>query len=133
MRKVLISLALLALAPLHANAYVVNTSVGSYDVTSSYLSGSSSILRTQAWYGSSSLAAEFAAATGNALGTPNGNAAPYFVYDYEFDTTSCGWFGCYPVDGDISYRAYAYNWWTGFTVTAWPMRKPPRKRGGRVG
>ncbi len=74
---------LLMIAPLSAGAVVVDSSIGQYDVTSTSTTGSDSALNGTAWWGSSSLAQEFAGLVGGSLGLPNGffgGTGPYFAY-----------------------------------------------------
>jgi hypothetical protein len=77
-------LCLLFVIPFQAHAIVVNSSVGSYDVSSTNVNGKDGILDNQPWWGSSSLAQEFANLVRNALGYPNfGIYSPFFAYQYN--------------------------------------------------
>lgn len=87
MKKII---ALLLLAPLPAFAIPITSSVGTYDVTTANLVGTSSTLATTAWWGSESLAREFAALVGDDLGL-SGNIlsanGPLFAYQNLGDDT----------------------------------------------
>jgi hypothetical protein len=58
--------------PLCANAGLINTSIGAYDVstTTTSFNASSSLLTSQAWWGNEALAIEFAGLVGTSLGLP---------------------------------------------------------------
>ncbi|HEX5046637.1 MAG TPA: PEP-CTERM sorting domain-containing protein [Gammaproteobacteria bacterium] len=83
-------LALLLLAPLPAFAIPITSSVGTYDVTTANLLGTSSTLATTAWWGSETLAREFAGLAGDDLGL-SGNIlsanGPFFAYQNVGDDT----------------------------------------------
>ena len=67
------------LLPIGANAVLIDTSVGKYEVTT--VKGYSvSLLRSQVWWENTSLAEEFAELVGTEFGTPNldGKHAPFF-------------------------------------------------------
>jgi hypothetical protein len=89
MKKLLV--ALLVLAPLHANAVLITSSVGTYDVTYTNVKGDSGSLDDQVWWGSLNLAREFAALVGNKLGWLNdyGNVdyGAFFAYSNSGDYT----------------------------------------------
>lgn len=76
------------LQPEPAAAFVLNTSIGSYDVTtftgSQAANASSYALPANGgampWWGNRLLATEFSLLLGNALGVPNSGTAPFFAY-----------------------------------------------------
>lgn len=83
LRKI-IAVYLLTCVAVHANAATIDTSVGQFDistVTGSF-SENQGLLESQVWWGSQTLADEFATLTGNALGYPNlnGTWSPLFAY-----------------------------------------------------
>ena len=67
-----------------ANGAIVNTSVGTFDVTVMVgdFNSLSAVLMSQVWWNDSVLATEFAAAVQTALGLPHfgGQAGPYFAH-----------------------------------------------------
>ena len=82
----MLSAALLA-AP--ARAAIINTSIGTYDVTTILTSfrGSETLLKSQVWWENVPLAEEFATLVGTTFGTPNlGIYAPFF-WQTDRDTT----------------------------------------------
>jgi hypothetical protein len=82
------ALAAISLSPGSAQAYVVTVNGVQYDVTTftgSYDANTSKFALPPApgvmpWWGSGSLAQQFATAVGNGLGTPNGQEGPLFGF-----------------------------------------------------
>ena len=82
MRNTLVTWALLLIAlPIHAS-YIIDTSVGTYDVL--VLDGTFNEVQTtlelQPWWGDAALAEEFATAVDAGLGSPNANGGPLFAF-----------------------------------------------------
>ena len=78
-----------ALLPAPARAAIINTSIGTYDVTTVLTSfnGSAALLKSQVWWENVPLAEEFATLVGTTFGTPNlGIYAPFF-WQTDRDTT----------------------------------------------
>ena len=72
-----------------ARAAIINTSIGTYDVTTILTSfrGSEALLKSQVWWENVPLAEEFATLVGTTFGTPNlGIYAPFF-WQTDRDTT----------------------------------------------
>lgn len=97
---------LLMIAPLSAGAVVVDSSIGQYDVTPTSTTGNDSALSGTAWWGSSSLAQEFAGLVGGSLGLPNGLSGPYFAYARTSTNTvfAASFFGFITFSGDDGSR-----------------------------
>lgn len=79
--KKLVVAALVLLAPIGANAIPITSSVGVYDVTYVEVLGTDPTLASQPWWGSESLATEFASLVNDDLGILNdGVFGPLFAY-----------------------------------------------------
>lgn len=77
------------LLPVSANAAIVNTSIGRFDVTTILTSfnAAETLLKSQVWWENVPLAEEFATLVGTTFGTPNlGIYAPFF-WQTDRDTT----------------------------------------------
>lgn len=87
MKKFLLGLCLIV-ASINANAVLISTSVGDYDVTTEICTFDSpeclDILEDQVWWGNAALAGEFSALVGNFFGginpIPNTGFTVYFAY-----------------------------------------------------
>ena len=105
MRKLI--LCLLFVIPFQAHAVIVNSSIGSYDVTYVYTNGKDNSLDNQPWWGSLSRSSEFAALVGNALGILNtvgsGTYGPFFAYQYNSPTND---------------NTRVATWWSGGAVAS---------------
>lgn len=87
--KLLSALLGILLLPLSANAVIVDSSIGRYDVTTILTSfnAQETLLKSQVWWENVPLAEEFAALVGLSFGTPNlGIYAPFF-WQTDRDTT----------------------------------------------
>jgi hypothetical protein len=100
MKKLLV--ALLALAPLSAFAIPITSTVGTFDVTATSVRGDASVLSTTAWWGSESLAKEFANKVQDALGTTGWwpASSPLFAYKNSGDDTSVAYYAYYFILGE---------------------------------
>ncbi len=81
---------LLFAVSLQAHAYVVTYGGNDYDVSAAYVRGTDGILDNQVWWGSSSLAAQFAALVGSHLGNINGYYGAFFGYANVGDNSYVG-------------------------------------------
>ena len=106
MRRILTALMLLVL-PFQANAIMINSSVGAYDVTT--ITGIlnapsiSSQLTNQVWFNNETLAGEFAGLVQDSLGLPNAlgfTVGPLFVF--EVPLISRAWFPLTSTVGIVS-------------------------------
>jgi hypothetical protein len=101
-------LLLLVLAPLSANAVVVQYGSNQYNVTTVFTSydANGALLRSTVWWGSGSLAQAFANAIGSALGNninPPGSGSSYgayFAYNNDVDIRAWDLSGGGTVDRD---------------------------------
>ena len=77
------------LLPVRANALLVNSSIGSFNVTTVLTSfnASESLLKSQVWWENVPLAEEFATLVGTAFGTPNLGIYTPFFWQTDRDTS----------------------------------------------
>ena len=86
LRTFVLGTAAAMLLPVGANAVLIDTSIGEYEVTT--VEGySDSLLRSQVWWENTALAEEFAALVGGELGLPNTPPKPPLFWVTDMDTT----------------------------------------------
>ncbi len=99
MKKLILSL--LLVVPFQANAYLVHSSIGDYDVSTQFVQGQNA-------FNFGSFAAEFAGLVGGNLGYPNILAGPFFKSGTSGTDTTGAYYSFGGVhSGSISERIYA--------------------------
>jgi hypothetical protein len=86
-------LALLLVAPFQAHAILINSSIGAFEVTAIQSTGKNAALTQTAWWGSETLAKEFAGLVNNDLGLEGtffSAYGPLFAYKNHSDDTFSG-------------------------------------------